>query len=302
MKIFVAGASGAIGRPLVAELIRQGHTVTGMTRSEVGARHLSALGAAVAQVSAFDAPALERVLRESRAEVVIDELTALPRHPSEMAAAAAGDRKLRLEGGGNLHRAARACGVRRYIQQSSGFFLKPGSGLADESEGLAVDASPGVAASARTYVELELRVLNAEGIEGIALRYGFFYGPGTWYNPDGAAADQARKQELVIIGAGEGVWSWVHIEDAALATVAALTAPAGVYHIVDDDPSPVSRWLPSFARWVGAPPPPQVTEQQGRQRGGEDAVYYGTKLRGSTNAKAKKTLNFAPRRLQWLDR
>jgi nucleoside-diphosphate-sugar epimerase len=301
MRVFIAGASGAIGRPLIAELIRRGHTVTGMTRSEVGARHLAALGAVVAQVSAFDAPALERALRELRAEVVIDELTALPRHPSEMAAAAAGDRKLRLEGGGNLHRAARACGVRRYIQQASGFFLKPGSGLADESEGLAVDASPRVAASARTYAELESRVLNAEGIEGVALRYGFFYEPGTWYNPDGAAADQARKQELAIIGAGEGVWSWVHIEDAAVATVAALTAPPGVYHVIDDDPSPVSRWLPAFARWVGAPPPPQVTEQEGRERGGEDAVYYGTKLRGATNGEAKRLLGFAPRRLQWLD-
>jgi nucleoside-diphosphate-sugar epimerase len=166
---------------------------------------------------------------------------------------------------------------------------------------MAVDASPRVAASARAYVELESRVLNAEGIEGVALRYGFFYGPGTWYNPDGAAADQARKQELAIIGAGEGVWSWVHIEDAAVATVAALTAAPGVYHVVDDDPSPVSRWLPAFARWVGAPPPPRVTEQEGRERGGEDAVYYGTKLRGVTNAKAKLALNFAPRRLEWLD-
>ena len=301
MRVFVAGASGAIGRPLIAELIRRGHTVTGMTRSEVGARHLAALGAVVAPVSAFDAPALERAVRESRAEVVIDELTALPRHPSEMAAAAAGDRELRLEGGGNLHRAARACGVGRYVQQASGFFLKPGSGLADEAEGLAVDASPRVAASARTYAELESRVLNAEGIEGVALRYGFFYGPGTWYNPDGAAADQARKQELAIIGAGDGVWSWAHIEDAAVATVAALTAAPGVYHVVDDDPSPVSRWLPAFARWVGAPPPPRVTEQEGRERGGEDAVYYGTKLRGATNAKAKIALNFAPRRLEWLD-
>ncbi len=301
MRVFVAGASGAIGRPIIAELIRRGHTVTGMTRSETGARRLAALGAVVAQVSACDALAVERALRDSRAEVVIDELTALPRHPSEMAAAAPGDRKLRLDGGGNLHRAARACGVGRYIQQASGFFLKPGSGLADESEGMAVDASPRVAASARTYAELESRVLNAEGIEGVALRYGFFYGPGTWYNPDGAAADQARKQELAIIGAGEGVWSWVHIEDAAVATVAALTAPAGVYHVVDDDPSPVSRWLPAFARWVGAPPPPQVTEQQGREKGGEDAVYYGTKLRGATNGKAKRFLGFAPRRLQWLD-
>lgn len=301
MNIFVAGASGAIGRPLLTELVRQGHAVTGMTNSDAGARVIAGLGAAVARVSAFDAPALERALRESRAHVVIDELTALPRHPSEMAAAAAGDRKLRLEGGGNLHRAARANGVRRYIQQSSGFFLKSGHGLANEYEGLAVDASPRVAASARAYAELESRVLNADGIEGVALRYGFFYGPGTWYNPDGAAADQARKQELAIIGAGLGVWSWVHIEDAPVATVAALTAPPGVYHVVDDDPSPVRRWLPAFARWVGAPTPPRVTEQEALERVGEDTVYYGTKLRGASNAKAKKALNFAPRRLEWLD-
>jgi nucleoside-diphosphate-sugar epimerase len=301
MNVFVAGASGAIGRPLIAELVRRGHAVTSMTRSDAGARALADLGAAVARVSAFDAPAVERAIRESRAEVVIDQLTALPRHPSAMAAAAAGDRALRLEGGGNLHRAARRCGVRRYVQQSSGFFLKPGGGLADESEGLAVDASPRVAAHARTYAELESRVFSAEGIEGVALRYGFFYGPGTWYNPDGAAADQAREQELAVIGAGEGVWSWVHVEDAAVATVAALTAPPGVYHVVDDDPSPVSVWLPAFARWVRAPAPPRITEQKARESVGEDAVYYGTKLRGASNAKAKKTLSFAPRRLQWLD-
>lgn len=301
MNIFVAGASGAIGRPLIAELIRQGHAVTGMTNSDAGARVVAGLGAAVARVSAFDAPALERALRGARAEVVIDELTALPRHPSAMAAAVAGDRKLCLEGGGNLHRAARSLGVRRYIQQASGFFLKPGIGLGDETEGLAVDASPRVAVHARTYTELESRVLNAEGIEGVALRYGFFYGPGTWYHPDGASADQARKQELAIIGAGEGVWSWVHIEDAAIATAATLTAPPGVYHVADDNPSPVSTWLPAFARSVGAPPPPRLTEREARERGGEDAVYYGTKLRGASNAKAKQVLGFTPRALEWLD-
>lgn len=298
MRIFVAGASGAIGRPLIAELVRLGHDVTGMTRSEAGARNLAEWGAAVARVSAFDAPAVERALRESRAEVVIDELTSLPRDPSEMAAAAEGDRRLRLEGGGNLHRAARAAGVRRHLQQSSGFFTGPGPGLADESEGLAVDASPGVAASARMYAELEARVLQAGSMEGVALRYGFFYGPGTWYNPDGAAADQARRRELPILGRGEGVWSFIHIEDAAVATVAALNAPPGVYHIVDDDPSPVSLWLPGFARWVGAPPPPIIEEEQAA---GEDAAYYGTKLRGASNRKAKDTFGFAPRRLEWLN-
>jgi nucleoside-diphosphate-sugar epimerase len=300
MNIFVAGASGAIGRPLLAELVRQGHAVTGMTNSDTGARVIAGLGAAVAQVSAFDALALERALRESRAEVVIDELTALPRHPSEMAAAAAADRKLRLEGGGNLYRAARACGVRRYVQQSSGFFLKPGSGLADESEGMAVDASPRVAASARTYAELEARVLNAGDMEGVALRYGFFYGPGTWYHAEGAAADQVRRQEVPIIGTGEAVWSWVHIDDAVLATVEALTVPPGVYHVVDDNPSPVSIWLPAFARAVGAPLPPMVSEPEARAAAGEDAVYYGTRLRGASNAKAKKAFSFAPRPLEWL--
>src|SRR5262245_38852151 len=232
MRIFVAGASGAIGQPLVAELVRRGHEVTGMTHSEAGARHLADMGAAVARVSAFDAAAVEQTLRYARAEVVIDELTSLPKDPSEMAAAASGDRKLRIEGGGNLHRAAMACGVRRYIQQASGFFLEPGSGLADESAGLAVNASPRVAMHARTYAELEARVLNAGEMEGVALRYGFFYGPGTWYHPEGASADQARRQEVPVIGDG-GVWSWVQIEDAAVATADVLTAPPGVYNIVD---------------------------------------------------------------------
>jgi nucleoside-diphosphate-sugar epimerase len=185
MNVFVAGASGAIGRPLIAELIRRGHRVTGMTRSDAGAKILGDLGWAVAKVGAFDAKGLEQAIRESKAEVVIDELTSLPASPSRMAEAAAGDRKLRLEGGGNLLRAAQTCGVRRYIQQASSFFLGPGRGLADESEGLAVDASPRVAASARAYAELETRVLKAEGLDGVVLRYGFFYGPGTWYHVNG---------------------------------------------------------------------------------------------------------------------
>lgn len=300
MRVFVAGASGAIGQPLVGELVRQGHTVTGMTRSDGGEQHLKGLGAAVARVSAFDAAAVEEALRRSEAEVVIDELTSLPGDPSEMAAAAAGDRKLRLEGGGNLYWAAQASGVRRYIQQTSGFFLKADGRLADELNGLRIDASPGVAASARTYTELESRVLHSGQMEGVALRYGFFYGPKTWYWPDGAVAGQVRREELPIVSEAQGVWSFVHIEDAALATVAALTVAPGVYNIVDDDPSPVSQWLPEFARWVGAPPPPHVTEEQAREKAGEDAVYYNTKLSGASNEKAKKAFGFKPRRLEWL--
>src|SRR5262245_6963837 len=302
MRIFVAGASGAIGQPLVAELVRRGHEVTGMTHSEAGARSLAELGATVARASAFDAEAVAQALRDARAEVVIDELTSLPKDPSGLAAAAAADRKLKLEGGGNLHRAALACGARRYVQQASGFFLEPGRGLADESAGLAVDASPGVAANARDYAELEARVLNAGGMEGVVLRYGFFYGPGTWYHPGGASADQVRRREVSVIGDGGGVWSWIHIVDAAIATADVLAAPPGVYHVVDDDPSPVAVWLPAFARFVGAPPPPRITEEEARASAGEDAVYYGTKLRGASNQKAKTTFGFAPRCLEWLQR
>lgn len=137
-------------------------------------------------------------------------------------------------------------------------------------------------------------------MEGVVLRYGFFYGPGTWYHPEGAAADQVRRREVPIIGDGGAVWSWVHIDDAARATIDALTAPPGVYHVVDDDPSPVSAWLPAFARAVGAPPPPTVSEPEARATFGEDAAYYGTRLRGASNAKAKRTFGFAPRRLEWL--
>jgi nucleoside-diphosphate-sugar epimerase len=301
MKVFVAGASGAIGQPLIAELIRRGHTVTGMSRSVEAGRNLADLGATVVSVDAFDGAALERALRASGAEVVIDELTSLPKDPFDMATAAAGDRKLRLEGGGNLYRAAQATGVRRYIQQASAFFLKAeGEALADESAGLRVDATPGVAASSRTYTELEARVLQAGAMEGVALRYGFFYGPKTWYNPDGAVAEHMRRQENPIVGEGQGVWSWIHIDDAAIATVEALTIPAGIYNIVDDYPSPVNRWLPEFAEWVGAPPPPRVTEEQARAAAGEEAVYYATKLSGASNAKAKRTFGFQPRRLEWM--
>lgn len=299
MKVFVAGASGAIGRPLIAGLIRQGLTVTAMTRSQAAGQSLAKLGAAVATVDAFDSVAVEEAVRRSGAEVIVDELTSLPKNPSEIAAALPGDRKLRIEGGGNLLRAAAACGARRYVQQSSGFFLKPGVGLADESEGMATDASPGVAFSARSYAELESRLAGA-AVEGVALRYGFFYGPGTWYCPEGANAGRARRREIPVIGRGEGVWSWVHIEDAARATVAALTAPAGVYNVVDDDPSPVSVWLPAFARSVGAPEPPRMTEEEALRAAGADAVYYGTKLRGASNAKAKRAFGFTPRRLEWL--
>jgi nucleoside-diphosphate-sugar epimerase len=300
MKIFIAGATGVIGRPLVAELIRQGHTVTALSRSAASSQRLAALGAKIAVANAFDGNELEQALQQAQAEIVIDQLTSLPKDPAQFPTAFPIDRKLRLEGGGNLHRAAQAAGVRRYIQQSSGYFLKGDKGLADESCPLLTYASPGILPSAQMYGEIESRLLHSGGMEGVALRYGIFYGPGTWYHQDGAMAETVRKQQFPVIGEGVGTWSFVHVKDAAQATVAALTAPAGTYNIVDSDPSPVSRWLPGFAQSLGAPQPPHVTEAQALAAAGEDAVYYGTKLCGASNQKARRDLKFQPRRLEWL--
>ena len=301
MRAFVAGASGAIGEPLIVELLRRGHSVVGMTTSEARAKNLERQGAEAVMVNAFDATAVEDALRRSRAEVVIDELTSLPKEQSDMPKYAAGDRKLRIEGGGNLFRAAIASGVRRYLQQSSGFFLKAAEGtLADESSPLDVNASPSVASSARTYTELEARLFSSSAIEGVALRYGFFYGPKTWYHPGEAAANMVARQQNPVVGNGEGVSSFVHIDDAAVGTVIALEAEPGVYNLVDDDPSPQAVWLPAFAKFVGAPEPPQMSEAEVKKIAGEDVVYYATKLSGASNAKAKRVLGWKPRRLEWL--
>jgi 2-alkyl-3-oxoalkanoate reductase len=301
MRVFVAGASGAIGQPLIAELLKQGHSVVGMTTNEARAKQLESQGAEPMLVDAFDATAVDAALRRSRAEAVIDELTSLPKELNDMPSYAAGDRKLRIEGGGNLLRAAVACGVRRYLQQSSGFFLKAPPGvLADESSPLDVNASPSVSASAQTYTELEARLLTSTQIGGTALRYGFFYGPNTWYYPEQSAANLVMRQQMPVVGKGEGVSSFVHVDDAAIGTVAALTAEPGVYNLVDDDPSPQSVWLPAFANFLGAPAPPHLSEAEVKAAAGEDAVYYATKLGGASNARAKKILGWKPRRLEWL--
>jgi len=302
MNIFVAGASGAIGRPLIKELIRNGHTVVGMTRNEMGARKLNTLGARPVLVNAFDDKAVKRAVEDAKPEVIIDQLTALPSSPADMVFALPEDRRLRIEGGGNLHQAALACGVRRVIQQSSGFLLRAGSGLGDEMESLAVHAGGDVGLTAKMYEALEARTRSSPSIEGVVLRYGFFYGPGTWYHQDGGAANMARRQQMPVIGEGRGVWSFVHIEDAASATLAALTSNTGIYNVVDDNASPVSVWLPAFASAVGAAAPSNISEQEALNVVGESAVYYQTSLLGASNAKAKTSLHFEPRSLEWLDK
>ncbi len=150
--------------------------------------------------------------------------------------------------------------------------------------------------------DIERRLLTTPNLEGIALRYGFFYGPGTWFAPDGDVAQQVRQQQFPIVGNGEGVWSWLHIEDAAIATVAAAErGNPGVYLITDDRPLQVREWLPAFAQWINAPPPPQISVEDALKASGADAVYYGTQMRGVSNAKAKRELNFQPRPLEWID-
>jgi 2-alkyl-3-oxoalkanoate reductase len=302
MKILIAGASGAIGRPLISRLVAAGHDVVGITSSERGLQTVKENGAKGVVANALDAQAVQLAMNKVRPDAVIEELTSLPKHytPEEMRAAAGRDRTIRLEGGRNLYNAARATGARRYIVQSTGFFYAPGSGLATETEPLAIDASPAVSGSVRTYTQIEQRVLSSSDLEAVALRYGFFYGPGTWFSPGGDVANQVRDRKFAIAGSGQGVWSWVHVEDAATATVAALECTPGVYNIVDSDPSELSVWLPAFAAFVGAPEPPRVSEADALQTADPDWIYYSTRLRGASNAKAKRELRFAPRKLEWL--
>jgi nucleoside-diphosphate-sugar epimerase len=263
---------------------------------------LAEAGAGAVTADALDAAAVRAAIARVQPHAVINELTSLPAHYTavEMKAAAHRDRKIRIEGNGNLLAALRDTGVHRYILQSSGFWYAPGDGLADETTPFALEASPAVAAGAHTYAELESSASRTPGVECVALRYGFFYGPGTWYSSEGDVGDQVRQQFVPVIGSGEGVWSWVHIEDAAAATVAALECAPGAYNVVDSEPTPQREWLPAFAPAVGAPPPPTVTEQQALDTFGADTVYYAMQLRGASNGKAKRELQFRPRRLQWL--
>jgi 2-alkyl-3-oxoalkanoate reductase len=302
MKVLVAGATGAIGRPLLSALTAAGHEVIGLTSSQNGVRILKERGATGVIADVLDPQAVDAALSGNRLDAVIEELTSLPKHytADEMRAAADRDRKVRLEGGRNVQNAARAAGAKRYIVQSTGFFYASAPGLATETDPLALNAPPGVSVKVRTYTEIEERVLGARNMEGVALRYGFFYGPGTWFTHDGDIANQVRERKYPVIGSGRGVSSYVHIEDAAAATVAALECPPGVYNVVDDDPVEMSVWLPAFARFLDAPAPPSISEEEALRTAGPDAVYYASRLRGASNAKAKRELNFTPRLLEWL--
>jgi len=303
VRIFVAGATGAIGRPLIAQLHGLGHDVVALTRSSEKAQTLAAQGVEPAIADVFDADAVRAAVSRAQPEVVIEQLTALPKTytAESMSAAAALNNRIRLEGGANVLKAAQAAGVRRYLRQSIAFWAVSGAGLADEETPLAFDASPTIANGTHMVSEIERRLLETPNLEGIALRYGFFYGPDTWFAPDGDVARQVRQQQFPIVGNGKGVWSWIHVEDAANATVAAIErGNPGIYLITDDQPLEVREWLSAYVRWLNAPPPPQVSVEDALQIGGADAVYYGTQMRGASNAKAKRELEFQPRPLEWM--
>jgi len=303
MKVFVAGATGAIGRPLIAALVAAKHEVIGITSKDAGTKALRQIGAEALVLNVLDAEAVRAETARIRPAAIIDELTSLPKRytPEEMRLAAPRDRRIRLEGGGNLHKAAIETGVKRYIVQSTGFFYGPGHGLASEEDPLAHLAPPGIAGSVAAYTQIENRVFGSPGTESVALRYGFFYGPRTYHDlENGSVSEQLRQRQYPVIDPATGVFSFIHVEDAATATAAALEIRPGVYNIVDNDSVTMAIWLPAFASFIGAPPPPHISEKEAIQTAGRDAVYYATQLRGASNAKAKREFGFAPRRLEWL--
>lgn len=303
MKVFVAGASGAIGRPLVRQLVAAGHEVTGMTRREERAEEIRGAGASAVVCDVFDAAALEAAVVEAAPEAVVHLLTALPPRLDYRAKEdpLAPTNRVRSEGTRNLLAAAKAAGARRLIAESVAFFYAPmGDWVKDEEAPLFLDAPAPFGDAARAIAGLEGQVLDADGLEGVVLRYGWLYGPGTYYDRDGSLTEDAHKRRAPIVGKGTGTFSFVHVEDAAGATVAALERGApGAYNVVDDEPSPLREWAPAFAAAVGAKKPLRVPVWLARLVAGDGAATMATQLRGASNAKAKHELGWQPRYPSW---
>jgi nucleoside-diphosphate-sugar epimerase len=305
MKIFIAGASGAIGTHLVPQLVARGHDVVGTTRTPEKTGALRALGAEPAVVDALDPDSVAEAVAKAEPEVVVHQLTALNGPPDlkrakEMAAAT---NRLRTEGTDNLLSAARAVGVRKVVAQSNaGWMERAGAGLADESAPL----EPHPPADAEELVgalrHLEEAVTGIGWAEGIAIRYGGFYGPGTGLSrePGAFMSELVRERKFPVVGGGAGVWSMVHIADAAAATVAIIErGTAGIYHVADDDPARASVWLPELARSLGAAPPRRIPAWIVRLVAGKAAVDMMTRARGISSTKVKRELGWAPRYPSW---
>jgi nucleoside-diphosphate-sugar epimerase len=304
MRIVVAGATGALGRRLVPLLVERGHEVVGMTRSPAKAADLRAAGAEPVVADALDRDAVLRAVGQARPEVVVHQLTALAglTNSRRFDQGFALTNRLRTEGTDHLLAAARAAGARRFVAQSfAGWpFARVGGPVKTEEDPLDPDPPAEFRRTLDAIRHLESAVLGAEGLEGVVLRYGGFYGPGTSVGDGGFLLEEIRRRRLPIVGAGTGVWSFVHIDDAAAATAAAVERGApGIYQIVDDDPAPVSAWLPALAAAIGAKPPRRVPAWVARLVAGEHGVVLFTDIRGASNAKAKRELGWNPAYPSW---
>jgi nucleoside-diphosphate-sugar epimerase len=297
LRIFLAGATGTLGRRLVPQLIDRGHHVVGTTRSNPD--RVRELGAEPVVVDPLDRAALVAAVIAAEPDVVVHQLTAL----TGIGLARNFDKtfamtnRLRTEGTDNLIAAARAAGARRLVWQSyAGWpYARDGAGLKSEDDPLDPDPPADVRESLAAIRHLEAAVTGAEGMEGVVLRYGGFYGPGTSIDAGGTHVDLIRKRKFPIGGDGAGVWSFVHIDDAAAATVAAIEGgPTGIYNVVDDAPAPISEWLPAMAAALGGPPPRRVPGWLVRLAAGAQAHSMMTRTRGASNAKAKRELRWRP--------
>src|SRR4051794_25968895 len=304
MRVFVAGATGAIGRQLVPRLVAEGHEVHGMTRSESKRALLEEMGAVPVVADALDPDAVAKAVGDARPEVIVHELTAIGaidlRHLDRDFALT---NRLRTEGTDHLLSAGQAVGVRRFVAQgvsTYGLYARTGGPVKTEEDPLEPAPPPAMRETLAAIRHLENAVLGAEWTEGIVLRYGVFYGPGTSLAPGQEQLEMVRKRKFPLVGDGRGVWSFIHVADAADATVAALERGSrGIYNIVDDEPAPVSEWLPVLAEEVGAKKPLRVPRFVGRLAGGETAVVMMTELRGASNAKAKRELGWRPAHSTW---
>jgi nucleoside-diphosphate-sugar epimerase len=302
VRVFVAGATGAIGRPLLPKLVAAGHEVTGMTRSEERAARVREAGAGAAVVDVFDRDALHTAMREAAPEVVVHELTSLPdRLDFRKTGVYEPTNRVRTQGTHNLLEAAHAAGARRFVCQSIAFAYRPdGARVKTEDEALMEDAPGEFGGGVRSLREMERMVLDDDRLDALVLRYGFFYGPGTYYADDGTTTADVRRRRMPIVGRGSGVFSFVHVDDAAAATVAAVErGEAGAYNVTDDEPAPMSEWLPVFARAAGAKRPFRVPAWLAGSVGGKEVPVFALELRGASNEKAKRELGWRPAHPSW---
>jgi nucleoside-diphosphate-sugar epimerase len=304
MRIFVAGGTGAIGRPLVTTLAAAGHEVVVFSRDEGRVAALGVPGIVPAVGDAFDAGALTRAVRSAEPEVVVNQLTSLPQTVNPFAVKRGFDltSRLRREVSGTLVAAARAAGARRVVAQSISFAYRPGPGVRTESDPLWTEAKGQIGELTTSLATLESATLGDAGLEGVVLRYGSFYGPGTYFAPGGLYANLLAKRRLPLPGDGGGLFGLVHVDDAASATAAALQGPTGTFNVVDDVPASASEWMPFVARLLGAKPPRHVPESIARVGAGAFLTYLMCDQPAVSNQRARTELGWSPRYPDWHER